>query len=83
MMMGGILLADGNGTLDEVVAANEHLWPLALVILAVIGAFVWAARQRSKAIAKLGNASLLRRLLDEPLTPALLRAELQDPRPGQ
>ena len=57
MSIEGMLLAEGSGTLDEVVAANEHLWPLALVLLAVIGAFVWAARQRAKAIAKLGNAS--------------------------
>lgn len=70
MMIEGMLLADGGGTLDEVVAANEHLWPLALVLLAVIGAFVWAARQRAKAITKLGNASLLRRLLDTVNRPA-------------
>ena len=45
-------LADEAGTLDEVVAGNEHLWPVGLLVFVVIGAFVWAARQRAKAVAK-------------------------------
>ncbi len=64
------------GTLDEVVAANEHLWPLLLVIPAVIGAFLWARHRRAQAIAKLGNASLLRRLLDTVNHPARAVAQV-------
>lgn len=69
-------LADDAGTLDEVVAGNEHLWPVGLVVFAVIGAFVWAARQRSKAVAKLGNATLLRRLVDTVNHPARLLSQV-------
>ena len=69
-------LADQAGTLDEVVAANEHLWPLGLSVVAVVLAFVWAARQRAQAVAKLGNAVLLRRLLDTVNRPARLLSQV-------
>ena len=42
-----LLAVAESGTLDEVVAANEELWPLVFVVVAVVGAFVWAARQRA------------------------------------
>ncbi len=71
-----VAVAEEAGTLDEVIAANEHLWPVGLVILAVIAAFIWAARQRERAVAKLGNASLLRRLLDTVNRPARLLSQV-------
>lgn len=71
-----LALADGAGTLDEVVAGNEHLWPVGLVVFAAIGAFIWAARQRAKAVAKLGNATLLQRLVDTVNHPARLLSQV-------
>ena len=77
-MMRPVLCAvsEGAGTLDEVVAANEHLWPLVFVVFAVVFAFVWAARQRARAIERLGNAVLLRRLLDTVNRPARLLSQV-------
>ncbi|MEM6289976.1 MAG: VWA domain-containing protein [Myxococcota bacterium] len=69
-------LAESSGTLDEVVAANEHLWPLVLVVFAAVGAFVYARHRRNAAIAKLGNATLLRRLLDTVNRPARLLSQI-------
>jgi len=71
-----LAFAEDAGTLDEVVAANEHLWPLGFVVLAVVAAFVWAARQRTRAVAKLGNATLLSRLLDTVNRPARLLSQV-------
>jgi Ca-activated chloride channel family protein len=71
-----VALAEQSGTLDEVVAANEHLWPLVFAVVAVVVAFVWAARQRAAAVAKLGNAALLRRLLDTVNRPARLLSQV-------
>lgn len=51
------------GTLDEVVFGNGHLWPVLLTVPLVIGAFVWAARQRRRAVEALGNPTLVARLV--------------------
>ena len=51
------------GTLDEVVAANLHLWPLLLLVPLAAVAFVWAARQRGRALRSLGNPTLVSRLV--------------------
>ena len=71
-----LALTEEAGTLDEVIAANEHLWPMGFVVLAVVGAFVWAARRRARAVAQLGNAALLRRLLDTVNHPARLVSQV-------
>lgn len=58
------------GTLDEVVAANEHLWPLGFVVLLAIGLFVFASRRRASAMRALGNPVLVSRLVDTVNRPA-------------
>lgn len=58
------------GTLDEVVAANEHLWPLAFTVLAAIGLFAFASHRRAKAMRALGNPVLVSRLVDTVNRPA-------------
>lgn len=52
-----------SGTLDQVVLAHEQLWPLLFVIVVAIGAFVWAARARRRAMTQLGNPTLVSRLV--------------------
>lgn len=52
------------GTLDEVVFARGDHWPVLLAIPLVIVAFAWAARQRRRAVAALGNPALVSRLVD-------------------
>ncbi|MBV1860468.1 MAG: VWA domain-containing protein [Nannocystaceae bacterium] len=71
-----LALAEEAGTLDEVIAANEHLWPMGFVVLAVVAAFVWAARRRASVVGQLGNAALLRRLLDTVNHPARLASQV-------
>ncbi|MCR9159725.1 MAG: vWA domain-containing protein [Nannocystaceae bacterium] len=71
-----LALADEAGTLDEVVAGNEHLWPVGLAVFAAVGAFLWAARQRAKAVEALGNAALLRRLVDTVNVPARVLSQV-------
>lgn len=51
------------GTLDEVVLASGDFWPVLLAVPLVVLAFVWAARQRRRAVAALGNPALVSRLL--------------------
>lgn len=60
----GLLLARAEtGTLDELVAANVHLWPLLGLVPLAAFAFVWAARQRGRALRSLGNPALIERLV--------------------
>lgn len=49
---------------EEVVFAQADLWPVLLVLPLVVGAYLWAARQRRRAVAALGNATLVQRLVD-------------------
>jgi Ca-activated chloride channel family protein len=51
------------GTLDEVVFDNWNYWPVLLAVPLVALAFVWAARQRRRAVAALGNPALVSRLV--------------------
>ncbi len=52
------------GTLDEVVFRNwSSDWWVLLAVPLVIGAFVWAARQRRRAVETLGNPTLVSRLV--------------------
>jgi Ca-activated chloride channel homolog len=51
------------GTLDELVAANLHLWPLLILVPLAAFGFVWAARQRRRALRDLGNPALVARLV--------------------
>jgi Ca-activated chloride channel family protein len=51
------------GTLDEVVFDNWELWPVLLFVPLVALAFAWAARQRRRAVAALGNPGLVARLV--------------------
>ncbi|MCA9704485.1 MAG: VWA domain-containing protein [Myxococcales bacterium] len=68
-MSAGVLLAwlepsQEAGTLDEVVFQNwESHWWVLLSIPLVVAAFVWAARQRRRAVAALGNPALVARLV--------------------
>jgi Ca-activated chloride channel homolog len=57
------LLAPEVDTLDEVVFANLHLWPVLFSVLLCVVAFAWAARQRKRALARLGNPALVTRLV--------------------
>lgn len=50
-------------TLDEVVFAGADLWPVLLATPLAVVAFFWAARQRKRAVAALGNATLVGRLV--------------------
>lgn len=52
------------GALDEVVFHSWHFWPVLLAVPLAIVAFVWAARQRRRAVAALGNPTLVSRLVD-------------------
>ncbi len=56
--------SDELDTLDEVGFANWELWPVLLAVPLVVLAFVWAARQRRRAVEALGNPSLVSRLVD-------------------
>jgi Ca-activated chloride channel family protein len=51
------------GTLDEVVFESWELWPVLLAVPLVALAFAWAARQRRRAVAALGNPALVARLV--------------------
>ena len=51
------------GTLDEVVFANAYLWPTLLVAPLAVALMVWAARARARALASLGNPTLVSRLV--------------------
>lgn len=51
------------GTLDELVAANLHLWPLLILVPLAALAFAWAARQRRRGLRSLGNPALVTRLV--------------------
>lgn len=51
------------GTLDEVVFARADLWPVLLIVPLVGLGFYWAARERRRALAALGNAKLVARLV--------------------
>jgi Ca-activated chloride channel family protein len=51
------------GTLDEVVFDNWNYWPALLAVPLVALAFVWAARQRRRAVEALGNPALVSRLV--------------------
>jgi Ca-activated chloride channel homolog len=51
------------GTLDEVVFDNWDYWPVLLAVPLVAIAFVWAARQRRRAVLALGNPALVSRLV--------------------
>jgi len=52
------------GTLDEVVFQNwESLWWVLLSVPLCVLAFIWAARQRKRAVEALGNATLVSRLV--------------------
>lgn len=55
---------DELGTLDEVVFESWHFWPVLLAVPLVALAFSWAARQRRRAVAALGNPALVARLVD-------------------
>jgi Ca-activated chloride channel family protein len=57
-----LALAPAIETLDEVVIANVFLWPLLALAPLVAAAFVWAARARRLALARLGNPTLVGRL---------------------
>lgn len=57
------IVRDDGGTLDEVVFANGHLWPLLLLAPVCIALLVWAARQRRRAMTALGNQVLVGRLV--------------------
>lgn len=49
--------------LDEVVLHSGHYWPVLLAVPLVVLAFVWAARQRRRAVEALGNPELVSRLV--------------------
>ncbi len=51
------------GTLDEVVLARLDLWPVLVLVPAVVAVFVWGARRRRQAMRSLGNAVLVERLV--------------------
>ncbi|MEX1363302.1 MAG: VWA domain-containing protein [Nannocystaceae bacterium] len=51
-------------TLDEVVFHSGYLWPVLLAVPLCVLAFVWAARQRRRAVEALGNPTLVARLVD-------------------
>lgn len=57
------LLAPEVDTLDEVVFANLYLWPALLAAPLCVLALVWGARQRRRALGRLGNPALVRRLV--------------------
>jgi len=66
MGFGGLLAwADPEelGTLDEVVFDSWDYWPVLLAVPLVAAAFVWAARQRRRAVEALGNPGLVARLV--------------------
>jgi len=56
--------SDEFGTLEEVVFANADLWPVLLAAPLVVFGFIWAARQRKRAVEALGNPKLVQRLVD-------------------
>lgn len=67
MVAAHILLVDEPDeldTLDEVVFHGGHLWPVLLAVPLCVLAFVWAARQRRRAVEALGNPTLVTRLVD-------------------
>jgi Ca-activated chloride channel family protein len=57
------MLAPEVDTLDEVVFANLHVWPVLFAVPVCVLAFLWAARQRKQALARLGNPALVQRLV--------------------
>lgn len=67
MLAAHILLLDEPDeidALDEVVFHSGYLWPVLLAVPLCVLAFVWAARQRRRAVEALGNPTLVTRLVD-------------------
>jgi Ca-activated chloride channel family protein len=57
------MLAPEVDTLDEVVFANLPVWPVLFAVPVCVLAFLWAARRRKQALARLGNPALVQRLV--------------------